>query len=75
MLLPELFLLVRADIFAGYRAVDHVASEHSPSRYRSGAFEMLPAPVTVLRRNLLAMCTDVGVATPTSMLNEKIRAY
>jgi len=63
--MPGLLLLVRAEIlmghdFAGYRAIEHVATEHVPSRDWSGAFEILPAPVAELRRDLLAMCTEGG---------------
>ncbi|WPN47500.1 hypothetical protein [Pseudomonas sp. P8_241] len=74
--MPGLLLLVRAEIltgrnFAGYRSVEHVATERVPSRDWSGAFEILPAPVAELRRDLLAMCTDGGPSdVPARYLRE-----
>lgn len=61
--IPGLLLLVQAEVstghnFAGYRTVEYVATERVPSGDWSGAFEISPAPVVELRRDLLAMCTD-----------------
>lgn len=63
--IPGLLLLVRAEIstghhFAGFRAVEYVATKRIPSRDWPGAFEILPTPVAELRKDLLAMCTDGG---------------
>lgn len=63
--MPGLLLLVWAEIstgrtFAGYRAVEYVATERIPSRDWLGGVEILPAPVAELRRDLLAICTDGG---------------
>jgi hypothetical protein len=62
---PGLLLLLRMEMatgqkFAGHRAVEHVATLRVPSGDFSGAFEILPAPVIGLRRDLLAMCADGG---------------
>lgn len=74
--MPGLLLLVRAEIltgrnFAGYSAVEYVATERVPSRDWSGAFEILPVSVAELRRDLLAMCTDGGPSdVPARYLRE-----
>ena len=61
--MPGLLLLVRTEILMGhylasFRAVEYVATKRVPSQDWSGAFEILPAPVAELRKDLLAMCTD-----------------
>lgn len=62
---PGILLLVRAEKlvkrqFVGHRTLEHVATKQVPSRDWSGAFEVLPAPVAELRRELLSMCEDGG---------------
>jgi hypothetical protein len=71
-----LLLLLRMEMetgqkFAGYRAVEHVATLRVPSGDLSGSVEILPAPVIRLRRDLLAMCTDGG---PTDLAAQYLRA-
>ena len=65
--MPGLLLLVRAEKltrrrYADYRVIEHVATKRVPSQQWSGAFEILPAPVVELRRELLAMCEDGGAS-------------
>jgi hypothetical protein len=60
-----LLLLLRMEMatgkkFADYRSIEHVTTLRVPSGDLPGSFEILPAPVSGLRRDLLAMCTDGG---------------
>ncbi len=57
LLLVRLENIMRRSLM-GWRTVEKVITEHAPSEYWSGAYEVVPVPAVELRRDLLAMTTD-----------------